>query len=153
MIGGANLEWHSAVLPVLRALADAYEARGSPYRGVSQDEINARLGRPAGDPSTGQVLVHLEKAGYIRETIGADQSIGPLYSAPDERALEVFRGWPTRDQETLAAAFLAALERQVESTTGPERERWERLRSAVAGVGKDMLSEVLAKVVLGAAGS
>jgi hypothetical protein len=66
-----------------------------PGVGVAQDLVNDRLRRDRGDLATGRLLVALQEAGYISETISGDSAPGPRYFELTENALQRLAGWPT----------------------------------------------------------
>lgn len=142
--GVASLEWATDVLPVLQAAYEA-AAEGSPDIGASQDAVNARMGREAGDVSTARSLLQLEQAGYLRETMGADQIVGPAFFTLTEKALQVVAGWPGGGGDAAYDRLLALLDERISAAGTPdERSQWERARDAVVGAGRDVLVEVLA---------
>jgi DNA-binding MarR family transcriptional regulator len=141
------LDWSSRVLPVLNAHAQAY-SRARSTLGASTDAVLEELG-PNADPDTvALTLAELVRTGYLEETLGSDQSPGPISSRPTEKGLQVTAGWPTDSGEVALERLLAVIEQQIEGATSEEeRSKWKRLRDGVAGVGRDVFVNALTTAV------
>jgi len=140
--------WHADVLPLLRA---SYElerdlATGA---GLTQDALNAALGRPAGDQQTSTTLVQLSAGGYLRDEQSVDQIEGPISFRLGEKALQQIAGWPGAPAGDLAAQLLSLLDERIAdpSLSDAERSRLERLRDTAGDVGKGVLSGLLAALI------
>jgi hypothetical protein len=132
---------------VSAVLEAAYAASGEsmPDLGVSWQTINQRLGRDADDERTGRALKALVEAGYLREMLsGSDQTPWPTWVAVTEKGLQVTAGWPTGAADAAMTQLLADIDKHIdEASSEDERSRWQRLRDAVAGIGRDVAVEVL----------
>ncbi len=136
-------EWETRVLPVLQAVARA-SAEADPEIGVSVAMVNTELGRGPDDISTAIVLAELERAGYLEETLGADQVTGPAWCRLREKGLQVTAGWPSASGEVAFARLLAIVdERIADAADDEERSKWESFRDGVLGVGRDVVVGVM----------
>lgn len=145
------LDWTSRVLPVLNALARAYSRAPSPM-GVRTHAVVGELGADADGYSVALTLGELVRAGYLEETLGADQATGPLSSRLTEKGLQVTAGWPSASGEVALDRLLTVIEERIAaSTTAEERSNWERLRDGVLGIGRDVFVGVLTATVNSAA--
>ncbi len=86
-------DWHQNVMPLLLAAA-ALERGLAPGAGVTQDALNAALGRVPGDAQTSTTLVQLSAAGYLRDEQSVEQIDAPIFFRLGERALQRVAGWP-----------------------------------------------------------
>jgi hypothetical protein len=147
----SDMDWDATMRPVLRAV---YEASlvASPY-GVEQAQVNALLGRGADDPRTDRLLFELERNGYIEAVMPAfGDRWGPTHCRLTEKALQVVAGWPGAASDDVVLRLLDVLNAEIERTDDPDRKsKLEKLRDVVAGIGRDVLTEVLSKVLTGQA--
>jgi hypothetical protein len=145
------LDWSTRVLPVLNALARAYSHAPSAI-GVRTEAVVEELEADSDTDSVALVLDELVRAGYLEETLGADQLPGPASSRLTEKGLQVTAGWPSASGEVALDRLLTVIEERIEaSTTEEERSKWERLRDGLAGVGRDVIVGVLTTTVNAAA--
>lgn len=145
--GGSGIGWEDT-LPVLEAVVDLFPD-SPPGLGVSQVQVNQRLGREEGDPDTGRKFEMLVQAGYVIGHLETDQTPGPLMAAPTEKALKLLAGWPA-DGAIALERLLSVLQAQIDATSDEEEEgRLRRVLDAVQGVGRELAADVLAKVIMG----
>lgn len=148
---GMPMDWKTEMWPVLEAVYRAYSNRPSDT-GISQAAINQELGRGEKDEKTGLALHALERADYVRKTLDYEQATGPAFCEPTEKALQLLAGWPATSGEAAFAQLLQALDAQIESTSGEERTRLERLREGVTEVGQGVMTGLLTRIIAGGAG-
>ena len=127
------LDWQTSTLPVLSAVGTPAYSREPREAGVSQEAINARLGRPPNDPTTDLVLAVLLDGDYLTATVESDQVQGPLYCKLAEKGRQAVAGWPGADGSAAAAGrLLAALDAEASAaTTEEERTRVKRAGTAL----------------------
>jgi DNA-binding PadR family transcriptional regulator len=139
------LDWRNDVRPVLVAVYEALAAEGGMIPTTDLGGVSAALGRETEDERTYRVLVELKEKGYISGTQTGGG--GFVLIQLQEKGLQEVAGWPTRPGEDTYAQLLAALSERIEQSDSPEeRTKLERFRDALAGVGRDVLTDVLAKV-------
>jgi hypothetical protein len=138
------VDW-SKVEPVLRAayglLADKPE--------VEPEQVCAELGRTEDDEVTTRALIELRQYGYI-DGIVSGYLEPPRNMRPTEKGLQQCAGWPTPGSESVfVAQFLTAIDARANDASVPaeERSRLKKLFDAAGAVGKDVLTEVTAKVL------
>jgi hypothetical protein len=146
--GAGGLEWSTDVLPVLLAVGQAFSASGRPELGVTPEQVAEALGRPR-DEDLDRVLYELTRSNYLESTIGADQSLAPLYMRPTEKGLQITSGWPGGEGQAAAALLAVIAARRDAATSEEERNRLQRAYDGLKGLGREVLSEVLAKVLTG----
>ena len=142
-------DWNTEVLPVLEAVHVAIQrdsAGGTAMVFASDgDTINDVLGREANDKRTAAVLLELRSAGFI--TCEATMGGGVHLSQLTEKGSQYVAGWPTAPGADVQDRLIAALDRYIpDASSAAERSRLEKLRDGVAGVGRDVLTDVLAKI-------
>jgi hypothetical protein len=118
------------------------------HRGVSQQAINAKLGRDEDSPHTGLALRKLEEAGYVIKKFGSAGVEGPLFCEPAPKALELLAGWPTERADALFARLIERLEARIEAT--PDEEEKGKLRQvleSVRAVGQGVMAAVIADTI------
>jgi hypothetical protein len=142
---GSN--WQQNVMPLLLAAADI-EQELAPGAGITQDTLNAALGRPPGDPQTATTLVQLSAADYFRDEQSVEQIEGPISFRLGERALQRVAGWPGAGGD-LASELLALIDQRLEDPTvsEDERTRLARLRDTVGDVGKGVVTGLLTALI------
>jgi DNA-binding PadR family transcriptional regulator len=147
----SDMDWETTMRPVLRAVYEASLA-ATPF-GVGQAEVNALLGRPADDPKTDRLLHELERNGYIEAaTPPVGEAWGPTHSRLTEKGLQVVAAWPGAASDDVVLRLLDVLNAEIERTDDPDRKsKLEKLRDGVAGIGRDVLTDVLSKVLTGQA--
>lgn len=142
-----GLQWQSEVLPVLRTVNELYPSVPSD-RGVTQEQINEKLGRDKRDPHTGLVLRKLEEAGYVEGKMRVDEVEGPWSCGPAAKALELLAGWPTERGDAALAQLIAALERKIEETPDEvEKGKLRQVLTSVREVGQGVMVGVLSEVI------
>jgi hypothetical protein len=145
------LDWSSRILPILNAVARAYSRAPSPI-GVRPEAVVQELGADADRYSVALILDELVRAGYLEETLGAEQLPGPACARLTEKGLQVTSGWPSASGEVALDRLLTVIEERIEaSMTEEERSKWERLRDGVVGIGRDVVVGVLTTSVNAAA--
>lgn len=138
------LDWDTEARPVLDAVYRAYGPEPSDM-GVTQEAINAELGREPRDRRTDYVLRELEQTNWIVETMGTDQTMGPLYCKVSEKGLQLVAGWPTTTAEAAVEKLLALVDLRITEASDPEeRSKWQRIRDGLLGVGREALVRILA---------
>jgi hypothetical protein len=147
-VEGEALDWNGVVFPVLRAVYAAYPNAPRPELGVDQRTINAQLGRDEADPETARVLEELVHSGYLEATMEVDQIQGPAFCRLTEKGLRTVAGWPSAD--AAVESLVAALDEEIEATESEtEKGKLRALRDSVGQVGRDVVADVLAKVITG----
>jgi hypothetical protein len=145
------LDWATRVLPALQAHARGYTRALSPM-GVRTEDVVSELGPGADAHMVALTLDELVRAGYIEETLGADQLPGPAWSRPTEKGLQVTAGWPSASGEVAFDRLLTVIEERITTAATPEeRSKWERLRDVVLETGRDVFVGVLTATVNAAA--
>lgn len=72
----------------------------------------------------------------------------PLMAQLTEKGLQQVAGWPGSADDRAVSRLLAAIDSEFEQTQDPDRRgRLATLRHAAGDVGKEVLGEVLAKVL------
>jgi DNA-binding PadR family transcriptional regulator len=133
-------DWETEALPVLQAV---YAASGSadPDLGMSETTINEVLGREPDDARTARVLTMLIRGDYLDTTI---ETMGSRNVQITEKGLQVTAGWLSGAPDAAYTRLLALIDKHVEeAASDEERSKWQRLRDAVVGVGRDVAVEVL----------
>jgi len=96
-----------------------------------------------------RALDALVRGGYI--TVEQFTANGlPFFIEPTEKGLQYCSGWPTPGgSSTFLAEFLSAIDARANDAATPEEERGRlrRLAEAAGGVGKELLSDIIAKVI------
>jgi len=139
--------WDADVLPVLQA-AYRVEQRLGPGEGITQNAVNAELGRAPDHPATATAQMQLSASGYLRDEQSVDQIDGPIMFRLGERALQQVAGWPGGGRE-LADALLALIDERIADPDldEDERSRLVRLRGAAGDVGKGVFTGLLTALV------
>jgi hypothetical protein len=150
---GSPYNWDTNVSPVLRAIGRVVgrmEINASSMAfGAPTEAVNAELGRQASDLRTALALKTLHDGGYIRGEFEGG-TLGPEYSLPLEKGLQIINGWPAQDREMAYEKLLAVLDERVASSTNEEEKtRWRELRDRATDVGQSLMTEVLAKIITG----
>ena len=140
------MDWVN-VEPVLRAVYQLLADKPQ----VEPEEVCTALGRAADDDETSKALQDLASYGYI-DGIGGSRVQGrpPGAIRQTERGLQYCAGWPTPGSEQVfVAQFLTAVEARAADISVPtdERGRLKQLAVAAGEVGKDVLTEIAAKVL------
>lgn len=135
--------WQLDVVPVLQA-AYVIEQRLGPTDGITQDAVNAQIGRQPGDLATTTALIQLSAAGYLRDERSVDQVDGPSFFRLGERALQQVADWPGAGGD-LAGELLALIDQRIADpdVADDERGRLVRLRETVGDVGKGVVTGLL----------
>jgi hypothetical protein len=120
--------------------------------GRRTDAVIDELGADAEGYSVALTFGEPVRAGYLEETLGADQATGPLSSRLTEKGLQVTAGWPSASGEVALDRLLTVIEERIAaSTSAEERSKWERPRDGVLGIGRDVFVHVLTASVNAAA--
>jgi hypothetical protein len=146
--GEGGLQWSTDVLPVLLGVGQAYSASAQPDLGVTPDDVAEALGQ-ARDDELDRILYELTRSAYLEETLGADQSLVPIRMRPTEKGLQVTSGWPGGESQAAAALLAAIAARRDAAGSEEERSRLQRAYDALSGLGREVLSDVLANVLTG----
>lgn len=136
------MDWNQ-VEPVLLAVY----RRLSDEREVEPEQVCADLGRAEDDEATTRALIELRQYGYI-DGIVSGYLEPPRNMRPT--GLQHCAGWPTPGSESVfVAQFLTAIDARANDASVPaeERSRLKKLFDAAGAVGKDVLTEVTAKVL------
>jgi hypothetical protein len=141
---GGGIGWSTAMLPVLLGVGNAYSATSRPEVGVTPAEVAETLGRDH-DDELERILYELTRTDYVEAVLEVDQSLAPVSMRPTEKALRVVAGWPGGADALLAA--LAA--RRDAATSEEERGRLQRAYESLSGLGREVLSDVIANVLTG----
>ena len=146
-IDAVSSQWPTDILPVLHAAYDI-ECTLTPGAGVTQDALNAALGRRSADPATATALMQLSAAAYLRNEQRVDQVDGPILFRLGEKALQQVARWPGGAND-LAAALLALIDERLNDpdVLEDERHRLVQLRDAVTDVGKGVVTALIAGVI------
>lgn len=143
----SGIRWNN-MLPILQAVVDLYPD-APPGFGVSQDQVNDHLGRPANDLDTGKKFEMLEQADYIKGMLETDQTPGPLMAVPTEKALSLLADWPTSGVAAVEK-LLSILDQRIEGAPNEQqRSKLRALRDSVVDVGEGVAAEVLVKLMMG----
>lgn len=147
--GRGGLDWNTDVLPVLLAAGRAHSVSTRPELGVTPDEVADGLGRTR-DEELDRIIYELTRSAYLEQTIGADQSLVPLYMRLTEKGLQATAGWPGGSGEVVLERLLTLIEQRIDESASPEeRSRWERLREGLQGVGRETAAEILGRLIAG----
>ena len=135
------------MLPVLNAVYGIYTRTGDR---VSQDAVNAELGRESGDEHTSRVLAKLHEGGWITSIASVDQVEGPLICEPAPKTLELLANWPTERGDMALGHLIHLLEERIEATDDPvEKKKLSGLLASVRDVGESVMAGVLTKMITG----
>jgi hypothetical protein len=137
--------WVSRDLPVLDAIVRVFD---QPERyDLRIPELIRLCGLPETDVHAALRVLADASPPFITGT-GVEETTYPLVvSGATERARRAVGQWPTAERlvSQLAEGFSAAAERE----TDPEKKRWLReAAKMVGGTGKDMVTEIVAKLIL-----
>lgn len=139
--------WEQRDLPVLRALAEHFDAIDAPRVGIAQFVTLAGMS----EDEVQRALRDLWQADppLINGT-KVDQLPYPVWvNGVTERGLRMVGAWP--DPQQLADRLLAGLERAIEAEPDSEqRGRLQRAFETMRGVGREVLVQVAANVISGA---
>ena len=137
------MQW-SEIEPVLRATYALIDENGT----TSGEAVCRALAVAEDDEQTDRAIRQLTDIGYIKAQFVA--SGAAAFIDPSEKGLVYCSGWPSPGSEaTFIAAFLGAVDDRAadDATPEPERSRLKQLGGAAAEVGKDVLTEIAAKVL------
>jgi hypothetical protein len=136
-----SYDWKTEALPVLEAVYTA-SASADVDVGVSHKTINEVLGRQPNDPQTDRIVTMLVQGDYLERT--AFEGMGSRFCQITEKGLQITAGWPSGARDAAYERLLALIDEHVEeAASDEERSKWQRLRDAVVGVGRDVAVEVL----------
>jgi hypothetical protein len=137
---GGGYDWETEALPVLQAVYTA-SASADADLGVSDDTVNEVLGRERGEARTERILTMLIRGDYLDTTM---QTMGSRFSQITEKGLQITAGWPSGAADAAYTRLLTLIDEHVEAAASDEeRSRWQRLRDAVVGVGREVAVDVL----------
>lgn len=145
----SRMSWTS-VRPVLAALRAKWEADGFSYNGLAAAPIWVSL--PEEQRSLfSETLRRLEAGGYIENQLPALTSHeAPAEFSFTERTMQTLDGWPGATSDQLAENLIAVVNSLAASEgDSDERSKLESFGEAAKDVGVEVLSELLAKTVLG----
>jgi hypothetical protein len=133
---------------ILGGIGDAYASSAQPEVGVTLPEIAVALGREEEDSELERAIYELTRTGYLEPTLEVDQVRAPLAVRPTEKALQIVAGWPGG-----ADALLAEIATRLnEAPTEEERRRLQRALDSLTGLGREVLSDIIANVITRGAG-
>jgi hypothetical protein len=138
------VDWNK-VDPVLRAVYGLLSGELE----VEPEQVCAALGRDVGDEPTSTALRELRQYDYI-EGIVSGYLEPPRNMRATEKGLQQCAGWPKPGSESVfVAQFLTAIDARANDASVPaeERSRLKKLFDAAGAVGKDVLTDVAAKVL------
>lgn len=137
---GGGYDWETEALPVLQAVYTA-SASAEADLGVSETTINEALGREPGDALTEGILTMLIRGDFLDTSV---QTMGSRFCQITEKGLQITAGWPSGAADAAYTRLLALIDEHVEeAASDEERSKWQRLRDAVVGVGRDVAVDVL----------
>jgi hypothetical protein len=139
--------WEERDMPILRLFAEAEEAGAT---SISTPELAKALGRDLRDARVG--VDSLREAGYIdwadRARYVTDHHV-LLSPRVRERGRRTLGQWPADGY----SALVALLEAQIQAEPDDEkRGRLEQFRSALLGMGRDVATDLLSKLLAQVAG-
>lgn len=146
--GGVGLDWNADVRPVVEALYAVLSNLDPASYGVSQEQLNERLGRPASDLRTDRVLAELAQAGYLADVLEVDDRAGPISCRLSEKGLQEVAGSP-RPGVSPADAFLAVLDDKLaDPDLSAEQRGWLiKMRDAAGSLSQSVVSNLLATFI------
>jgi hypothetical protein len=137
-------DWMNEAWPVLQAVHRAQLAHPNQID-VTQRQVNAELDREHDSFETDRMLLYLADAGYIEGTATVDQLFGPLHLRLTEKGLQATAGWPSSQADAIITSLIAAFESRIQNAeTKEERTKLTRARDALLGIGREVLTEVIA---------
>ncbi|GAA1691942.1 hypothetical protein GCM10009745_41660 [Kribbella yunnanensis] len=135
--------WESRDLPVLEAIVRLYEETGTL---MSPSRIGVTAGVPESDVQKALRALQHNDPPYITKL--SKQGNGDVYlvGAPTGHARRTVGAWPTPD--ALADRIIAALNEAADNEPDEVKKgKLRRAAEAVAGVGRDILTDVTAQVI------
>lgn len=135
--------WETRDLRVLENIVNAYDETGSSPRPPS---IATSIGLPEEEVQRALRALRHNEPPFFTKMTGAMGGIILLIGEPTGHARRVVGAWPTPD--ALADRIIAALNDAADNE--PDEEKKGKLRrgaEAVAGVGKGVLTDVMAQVI------
>jgi hypothetical protein len=97
-----------------------------------------------------RTMGYLSDAGYLVTENSIDQISGEIMVEVErltEKSLQQLSGWPVAGYSgDVASMLVEIIEERITDADPEERNRLEKLRDAIAGVGRDVLVQVLAKL-------
>ncbi|MGC4940784.1 hypothetical protein [Kribbella sp. DT2] len=135
--------WETRDLPVLEAIVRLYDETGSAMR---PSAINAAAGLSEDDLQRALRALRDNEPPFVTKMSGSLGGGIMLVGAPTGHARRVVGAWPT--PEGLADRIVAALNEAADNE--PDEAKKTKLRraaEAVAGVGRDILTDVTAQVI------
>lgn len=146
--GGVELDWNAGVRPVLEGLYAVQSSLDPAAYGVSQEQLNERLGRPVDDAGTDRILADLARAGYLADFLETDECLGPISCRLSEKGLQEVAGWP-RPGGSPVEAFVTALDDKLADPDLSEEQRgWLlKMRDAAGNMSQSVISNLLAAYI------
>jgi hypothetical protein len=135
--------WESRDLPVLQAVVQLYEVNG---RDVRAEQIEEALGLPRETVQAALRALKHSDVPYLTNVYEVAEGYIWHAGAPTGHARRLVGAWPT--PETLADRVITALNDAADNE--PDEAKKGKLRrgaEAVAGVGRDVLTDVMAQVI------
>jgi hypothetical protein len=145
--GAVSDTWHAIDLPVLRAIV-LVEAETDPGRPISETAVLERSGLNVDRDEWVRSLRRLVSGDYIGAKITITRQkwkyLVQIWGATGE-ARRVTGQWPTGDDAYFA--LLETLDEAIEEAPAEDKGRLKKLREAAAATGKDVVAEVLSRVI------
>jgi hypothetical protein len=135
--------WESRDLPVLETIVRLYDETGS---SPDPSEISEALGLEGGEVQRALRALEHEQPSFVTrfDKVLTSRIVG--IGAPTGHARRVVGAWPT--PEGLADRIIAALNEAANNETDETKKgKLRRAAEAVAGVGRDILTDVTAQVI------
>jgi hypothetical protein len=140
----AERTWETRERPLLEAVL-SFERDGVDKRLYRPERIAVAAGLDIRDATLG--LVALIEAGYLRGTIAGINRPVPNVRITEitERARRETGQWPS---ESAYNDLVELLDQRIEATTDePRKSKLRAVRDAVVGLGREITTDVLAKVI------
>jgi hypothetical protein len=145
------MRWEQ-VHPVLRATYDLIDENEQTGR-TSGEAVCGRLGLPGDDDAVAVAIRQLNEAGYVKAEFNAGGTA--FFIEPTAAGLEYCSGWPAPGGVSdFLTVFLSAVAERADAVDTPEEEksRLRRFLEAANGPPKELLAEIMTKLIEGQAG-
>lgn len=143
-------DWTSEAVPVLRAVYEL-QREGSPaqlHSGVRVAALRERL--DFDEDRAGRALIDLVESGYLSMPFFTDTDPVPIAVRLTEKGLQAVANWPAVPGLGSYDVLLAAIAERAEGAgTEEERSRWRGVRDGLLSLGRETVTEVLAKMAAG----
>jgi len=146
-----RLDWEADVRPVLVAVKDVLDATDDLIRGADLESVHTALGdRAVSEGVTHAALEELRRTDYIEGRVGFGNPPVMFFIKLTEKGRQEVAGWPVAPGADFGAKLLDELERRIaDAGNEEERTRLQRLRDAVADVGKSVITSILTDMARG----